>query len=358
MKFFVNDIAATPNSGGVYSILSDFYQEVVANDKKNEWIFLLSGKYFSETKNVKIIVREDLKRSKIKKLFFELFTGARYINNFSPDVFISLQNISTIGVAAKRKIVYLHQPIPFQKLVSFKFYKKNERKLFFYQKLVGRIIKYSIGHEKPFVVVQTRWMKKALLNQVKIPNSKIYIAHPKVDIPTSKLSVSGNSFFYPASSFIYKNHRVIFDAVTILENEGIKDFNVKLTINKNQLPFRNSNVYFVGHLKRNEVFKLYSTNVLLFPSYIESFGLPLIEAALRGDIILVAETEFSKELLSSYKNVYFFEYNKPQELALLMKQVIEGNIKPDGSCLTTENNGESLLHSVQTIIKMREYENG
>ena len=68
MRIVVNDIAATPNAGGVYSILEDFYNEVVKNDNKNKWFFLLSGKYFKETDNVKIIVREDLKKSKVKRL--------------------------------------------------------------------------------------------------------------------------------------------------------------------------------------------------------------------------------------------------------------------------------------------------
>lgn len=35
MKFVVNDIAATPNAGGVYSILEDFYNDVLENDHTN-----------------------------------------------------------------------------------------------------------------------------------------------------------------------------------------------------------------------------------------------------------------------------------------------------------------------------------
>ena len=352
MRIVVNDIAATPNAGGVYSILEDFYNEVVKNDNKNKWFFLLSGKYFKETDNVKIIVREDLKKSKVKRLIFELLNGSRFINNFKPDIFISLQNISTLGVTAKKKIVYLHQPIPFQKLVNFKFYKKDERKLFFYQKLVGSIIKCSLKIEQPFVIVQTNWMKRAVLNQVNLSENKIYIAHPKVEIIDKKSSnIQKNSFFYPASNFIYKNHKVIFEAVHLLEQRGINNFKVYLTLHDDQLPFKDKHIYYLGHIKRNEVFNIYEKSVLLFPSYIESFGLPLIEASLKGDIILTAKTEFAKELLANYKNAYYFNYNDSRALANLMEKVINKEIKADGSRLQMNNNGESLLFSIRQIAR-------
>ena len=67
MRFVVNDVAATPKAGGVYSILFDFYMDVLNKDHVKQWIFILAGKYFPESENVKIIVRNDLKKSKIKK---------------------------------------------------------------------------------------------------------------------------------------------------------------------------------------------------------------------------------------------------------------------------------------------------
>ena len=32
MRYIVNDVAAVPNGGGVYSILEDFYLDVLKND--------------------------------------------------------------------------------------------------------------------------------------------------------------------------------------------------------------------------------------------------------------------------------------------------------------------------------------
>ena len=66
MRIVVSDYAASPQSGGTFSILEDFYNDVLQNDFENEWIFILAGKYFPTSDNVRIVVRKDLKQSKIK----------------------------------------------------------------------------------------------------------------------------------------------------------------------------------------------------------------------------------------------------------------------------------------------------
>lgn len=349
MKFVVNDVAAI--QGGVFTILSDFYMDVLNNDHKNQWIFILADKFFPESENVKIIVRKDLKESKFKKLIFELFTGRSFINKLKPDVYISLQNISTLGIKSKSQIVYLHQPVPFEENKKFSFFNKDERQLAFYQYLVGFIIKKSIHRVQPKVVVQTNWMKKAVINKCKIEAKRVSVVHPRVE-QYSNITYEGNgkNFFYPASSYIYKNHKVIFEAIQQLHNENITNYKVKFTLSSDQLNYKDKNIIYTGFLPRKNIMKMYEKNVLIFPSYMESFGLPLIEAALTADIILAADTEFSRELLSDYSNAYFFKYNDYHKLAYLMKEIINGNIHSDGKKLEIINNSLSLRAIIQGLI--------
>lgn len=351
MNFVVNDVAATPNAGGVYSILSDLYTDVLNKDHKNQWFFILSGKYFPESDNVKILVRKDLKESNLKKLLFEKYLGRNYINKLKPDVYISLQNIATYGVKAPKQVVYLHQPIPFQTKRNFSFFKKNERKLAVYQKLIGNFIKRSLSKVQPQVIVQTNWMKTALIKQTKVLSQNIIIAHPKVNLGKNKIIYKGNGhfFIYPASNFLYKNHQVINDACNLLNKNGVKDFKVTFTLNKNQLKYRSNNIEYIGHINRAEVMKKYQDNVLIFPSYIESFGLPLIEAAIHADIVLASDTVFARELLSNYDNVYYFPFNDAQKLAFLMQDVIRGKIVSDKVKIKVKDNGESLLKTIYRI---------
>lgn len=353
MKIVVNDVAATPNAGGIYSILKDFYLNVLKKDHTNTWIFILAGKFFPETSNVKIIVRNDLKKSKFKKMIFERYTGGKYINSLNPDVYISLQNIATYGVNAKKQIVYLHQPIPFEKEKNFSFFISKENKLAFYQKLVGRVIKKSLSVVQPYVIVQTKWMKKAVLSQTKLKKEKIIISHPKVNTNLDGNTYRGNGklFFYPASDYLYKNHEIIFKAIQQLNKKKIHDFRVVFTLKESQLQFKSKNIEYVDHMPRKKVMDMYNSFVLLFPSYIESFGLPLIEAALHADIILAADTVFARELLSNYKNVYYFRYDDFQKLAELMNKVINKRIVSNNIPLSMENNGETLLKVISRLIK-------
>ena len=53
MRVVVNDIAAS--SGGVLTVLKDFYQYVKENDRENEWYFLVGDDYIEPTENIHII---------------------------------------------------------------------------------------------------------------------------------------------------------------------------------------------------------------------------------------------------------------------------------------------------------------
>lgn len=352
MRILVNDIAATPNAGGVYSILCDLYNEA-RNDKKNNWIFLLSGEFFPETDNIRIIAKPELKKSKLRKLVFEILLGRNFINNLNPDVYISLQNIATLGVKTKKQIVYLHQPIPFQTQKNFSFFNKTERKLAVYQHLIGLVIKKTISKVNPKVIVQTQWMKREVLRQTKLSKDNIIIAHPLVHENESdgKLYHEAKcaNFFYPASAYQYKNHDVIYRAIKILRDKGVKNFRVKLTINNNP-QISNPNIVYIGHIERKKVFEMYEKNVLIFPSYIESFGLPLVEAATKADLVLAADTAFSRELLNSYDNVYYFKFNDAIRLAELMQNIIFGNIVSNGKALTLKCEGKSLIKTLLSLI--------
>ena len=55
----------------------------------------------------------------------------------------------------------------------------------------------------------------------------------------------------------------------------------------------NEKIINCGYINRNEVFENMKTKVLIFPSYIETVGLPLLEAKLIGTIILASNTPFS-----------------------------------------------------------------
>lgn len=349
MKIVVNDIVAVPNSGGVYSVLEDFYNDVCKfnEDNKNvEWIFLLSGNYFKETSQIKIIDKMSIKKSWVKRLAFEFWNGKKIINNLEPDIYIYLQNTMTLGVKAPNKWAYLHQALPYQEEMSFSLFKKSERKLWIYQKLVGKIINFTLKHGNTNVVVQTKWMKKAVLNKNLIGSKDIYVLPPKIDLShidqrrSQVDETKMDSFFYPATGMEYKNHRLLFEAAEVLENMGY-DFNIDCTLTNEELnkleltPPRS--VTCLGRISRSEVMDRYKSEALVFPSLIETFGLPILEAAVSNDFIIIGNTSFGREILANYTNKVFFNVKSVNDLVDKMKKCLDGEFNVKRVHLNVQN---------------------
>lgn len=322
MKIVVNDIAAS--EGGALTVLQDFYEEIRSSNDHNEWIFLLNDYYFEETENIKIKLFSEVKKSWFKRLYFELWQGKKIINQLKPDRYFSLQNTATIGLNAEQ-IVYLHQSLPYQKEKNFSFFKKNEWKLAIYQKLIGRLYDYLFKKTKAEIVVQTEWMKKAMNERV---SNKVVVVPPRINVPdelpNKKRENEKVTFFYPASEVLYKNHDVIYEAVNQMVESGYTNFQVVLTIPSKNVT--HSDIYrFIGQVSREKVFEYYTNSILLFPSYIETYGLPLKEATLFNTPIIASKTAFSIEILKDYPNVDFFNKFESSELANKMISYIVNN---------------------------------
>lgn len=336
MRVLVNDIVAVPGSGGVFSVLTDFYDEVEKYNRTHddvEWIFLLAGNYVKESSKIKVITLPEIKKSWIKRLEFELYNGKKLINSLNPDVYISLQNTMTLGVKAATKWTYLHQPLPYQKDIVFSIFKKNERKMWIYQHLVGTVINFTLRHGNSKVIVQTKWMKDAVIKKNIVSKDKVVILPPnniKCDTSVSTSVPKQNEFFYPATGMPYKNHEILFKAVRELEQEGIR-LNLTCTLNKNDLENLGltapKSVKLIGMVPRDKILKMYGKKVLIFPSLLETFGLPLLEARMANDYILAGKTRFCKEILDNYPNVAYFDPHDKYSIKQQIKKCVHDGIK-------------------------------
>jgi glycosyltransferase involved in cell wall biosynthesis len=69
---------------------------------------------------------------------------------------------------------------------------------------------------------------------------------------------------------------------------------------------------FVGNLDFERVLQYYkSCDLLVFPSFLESFGLPLVEAAKFGKKILAADLDYAREVLAGYDGVIYLPIHNP-----------------------------------------------
>ena len=327
MRILVLDIAASKT--GALSVLKDFYgyvndpdfQRIDSTDISGdlEWTFVtgVPGILASvPEKHIEVIVRSDVKASSRARLKFEYLTGGKWVNGINPDVVFSLENMLPKGLdSGIKQVLYIHQPVGFQHEKKFSILKPNEREQGIYQRFYHPMI-ISSAKKADRIVVQTEWMKRALVRDEKIPSDKIYKVKP--DIPDLSGYVRNGEFdpvrfFFPASNLPYKNHAVIEAAREILIREG---FEPKILFTKEKV------------LPREEIFAEYNRSTLLFPSYLETFGMPLGEAQQFGNPVIAADTEFAREVLAGYDNAYFFNPFDPDGLAELMRAVMNGEIKP------------------------------
>lgn len=336
MRIVVNDIAASTT--GALSILKDFYHYIAEHDKEHEWIFLLGDAYIEETERIQVKVLSEVKKSWSERLKFDFLTGAAYIRALNPDVVFSMQNTLTRGYHGKQ-VVYVHQPLGFQKTKKFSFLKSEEREYAVYQYIIGAMIDSAVRHADK-TIVQTEWMRQAVIEKTKVSPEKVVKILPdiKFDFPESieeKKMLQMNRFFFPSGDILYKNHQCILEAAELLRKENITDFEIAFTLTEQEaadsLKCKDSavkqNISYRGRMTREEVYRLYYERILIFPSYIETFGYPPAEARQAGDIIFASDCPFCHEVLEGYADAYYFNPFKPEELAALMKRAMNGEIK-------------------------------
>ncbi|MFD1484445.1 glycosyltransferase [Lacticaseibacillus baoqingensis] len=357
LRIVVNDGVAVPGAGGVYSVLKDFEKMIGAySSDPIEWIFILSGPFVQERDHVKVIQLPKLKSSKLYRLGFDFLWGRRFINQLDPDIYISFQNTATLGVHAKQ-FVYLHQPLNYvMDIHKFSFLNQRERKLAIYQRIFGPIINLLIRFANANVIVQTEWLKKILVKRNIQSSQKITVISPTVFVTNKKIRQRPDNFFYPATPMIYKNHRTLIDVCRILSEKGINSFRIFLTITEQDLrelsgaeniPFQ---IKCLGSIERSKVYKLMEESVLLFPSSIETFGLPLLEAKNMGTEIFSANIGPAREILENYDNVEFFEVGNSAQLAELMKSWLNKDI-PIKFQQTDENIHEQPQNVADFLVK-------
>ena len=125
----------------------------------------------------------------------------------------------------------------------------------------------------------------------------------------------------------------------------MSNYRVMLTIDERDLPKDckgliegiAGNIEFLGSISHAEVMKLYCRAVLVFPSYIETYGLPLKEASLCGAPIICADRPFSREILEEYNSRSYFPPFDDEALAECMRVSLENAPSELGNGLLVEN---------------------
>ncbi len=287
--------------------------------------------------NIEYIEIKKAKYNWCKRIYIEYF----YFHHFSKKrniyLWFSLHDI-TPRVSAQKRVVYCHNPTPFYKPkiheVKFSF------KLFLFSSFYKYLYKININKNN-FIIVQQSWIKDCFINMYKLKKDKVIVAYPHSEIKQlrsySSTDYSKIIFFYPSLPRPFKNFEVICEAVRLLKKRKITNFQVLLTVDGNENKYAKwlyktyshlKNIKFTGHLTLEEVHEIYSyASCLIFPSSLETWGLPISEFCPYNKPMIIADLPYAKETASSAKLVSFFDPLNAEQLAEKMECVIKGNIK-------------------------------
>lgn len=327
---------------GTLSILRDClrYLSTLAEQKNYRIIAIIYKKELADFPNIEYIETLWPKKRWINRLWFEYISLKSISKELSPVyLWFSLHDISP-SIIAERRAVYCHN--------SFPFYKWKARELLFAPKIVMFAIFtkyfYRINiKQNSYVVVQQNWFKDAMAKMFDLDRKQVIVAPPPLTAIKRLETTIGDSsnetyvFVFAASPNSHKNFECICQAVENLEKKlKILKFKVFITISGTENKYtkwifkhwgdRFNSLQFIGFLNRIDLETYYANcNCLIFPSKIETWGLPISEFARYHKPMLLADLQYAHETASGSKKVAFFDPENAKQLAKLMAALIQGD---------------------------------
>tara|TARA_B100000959_G_C14935495_1_gene605577 strand:- start:897 stop:1673 length:777 start_codon:yes stop_codon:yes gene_type:complete len=232
----------------------------------------------------------------------------------------------------RKSIIFSQNALPFVKLKGYNYKYKLK---FFIQKVIHT---YSIKKSKN-VIFTSKFQKNLVLkniNSSKINSISIYHGINNISLKR-KFSKKIEKFLCVSEINLYKNQKILFDVFSSLNKKG---YNLTLHLyGKNPGNFKphNKNIKIFKFRNQKILSKIYSKyDAFIFPSKVEAFGLPLIEAARSCLPICCSNLTIFTELLEKKNLIIFNNEKKDIEKKIIklinldkkkIKEIINSNYK-------------------------------
>jgi glycosyltransferase involved in cell wall biosynthesis len=326
--------------GGPLSVLRDCL-EYLSDNLSEQYVIvaLVHDSTLLPTTNIKFIEFRNSRNNWFYRLYYEYVYFYFLSRRIKPLLWLSLHDI-TPNVIADIRVVYCHNasafyPFTFRSLLIS--YKVALFSLFYRYLYRINLCKNN------YVVVQQNCFRDAFCKMYHIRN--VVVAYPESTWPL-KASYKEEPrvkfcFLYPALPRVFKNMEVVAEAAKILHSKGRTDFEILFTLDGNEnkyarylaTSYKNIPVIsFIGLQSKQDVYKLYQeVDALIFPSKLETWGLPISEFKVYNKSILVADLPYAHETVGDYEKVKFFDPDDPRKLAEYMFAIINGDLVYDGN---------------------------
>lgn len=341
-SFIIYAPAISPKSAGAHSILENFLKSELDSFRSDSWLFIgnIFYKHLCLERGINFY-ELDLNQKWLKRIFYDFFYFKyKFLKNTPILNIISFQNTTPIIRKNDYSLTYLHQAIPFLKNYNPSFLKQT--KIFLIKHFYIFFIRAGITTQRSFFIIQSEWLKELASVRLNIPLKNFFIHKPLPDDFSDKLSKEERSdfYFYPAIYQSYKNHRnLILAFISCAEDFPEKDFKLEITLasldfNKLLSEITKTktipNNFFLTNLgiipREASLNKIRSCKALIFPSTIESYGMPIAEAIFFNTPVIASDLPYSRELLGNCAT--YFDANS---LTSISKSITSSLIGPPSS---------------------------
>jgi len=315
MKLLIN--APNIHSGGAAILLNLFIQD--ANlAKYSDVLLVVDARYQSTDVNQSALRVEYVKPTILGRLWNEV-----KLCFFRGDIFC-FGNLPPLLTRSKNVVVFMHNALYFEPALWPSFPLKTRLRL-----MIESFLFHLTIHSASKFLVQTPHMKRQL-SKLSVDPERIIVA-PFANIAALNRSLGADkSFICISSGDSHKNIKNLILAWEILSQENIYP-PLLLTLSKEQYPSlvgwielkiqdRQLQIQNLGSLDHSEIAKVYkSGSALIFPSLVESLGLPLIEAREANIDIIAPELDYVRDVVCPVET---FDPLSPISIARAVKRYL------------------------------------
>lgn len=334
------------SEGGPLTVLVDCLRTAEAT-LGPEWQItaLVHDRRLIQSDRIKLIEFPQSRRSWLARVRYEWRTFKGLFGNKTVDLWLSLHDI-TPRVKASRQAVYCHNPSPFYSSNLCEVY--YDPKFYIFNKLYMYV--YRVFSKKNYaVIVQSIWMRDEF--RKRIGHNNIVVARPTVDggagcdipqfghqslrKPTPDRPMR---LLYPALPRVFKNIEILCEAVKSLPPEVRELLELRLTFDGTENKWAAAlakrygavpGIRLIGRQSRARMTDEYrACDVVLFPSRLETWGLPITEAKAFGKPLLLADRPYARETVGTYDNLDFVPTDDASAWADSMASLVNGTWQP------------------------------
>jgi len=317
-------------SGGPLTILRQAVDAARASSDASFLFLVHDAGSWEESGNVRFLSFPHARRSYLRRLRTEYRRFPKLSRRWRPDVWLSLHDV-TPPVTARRQAVYCHNPLPYWKptLRDLRLHPFEVVRSFLY----GFVFRTN-ARRNDHVIGQLPWYAEFMGRYMRVPRERLVVVAPRAGGPppvVEKAPARGAeplACLYASLPRVFKNFE---EALELCDQPGVR---LTVTVSGDENRYARwvrsrarGDVVFAGQLSHEDALAAMArSDVVLFPSRLETFGLPVQEAIDLGRTLVLPVRPWTVAVAGEYPRAHF--YRSVEEGRAILAALREGREPP------------------------------